>query len=45
MSDEEKARRADLVIDNSGPVDVTRHQVEAIYAVLKSLAMQQISGR
>jgi len=45
MSDEEKARRADLVIDNSGPIDVTRHQVEAIYAVLKGLAMQQISGR
>jgi dephospho-CoA kinase len=38
ISDDEKMRRADFVIDNSGPVDVTRHQVERIYAELKVLA-------
>ena len=38
MSDDEKMRRADFVIDNSGPVDVTRHQVERMYAELKVLA-------
>jgi dephospho-CoA kinase len=38
MSDEEKARRADFVIDNSGPVEETRHQVQRIYSELKVLA-------
>lgn len=38
MADDEKARRADFVIDNSGPADTTRHQVERIYAELKVLA-------
>jgi dephospho-CoA kinase len=38
LSDEEKRRRADFIIDNSGPVDVTRHQVERISAELKVLA-------
>jgi dephospho-CoA kinase len=38
MPDEEKARRADFVIDNSGPPDATRHQVERIYAEMKVLA-------
>lgn len=38
MPDEEKARRADFVIDNSGPATETRHQVERIYAELKVLA-------
>ncbi len=38
LPDEEKARRADFVVDNSGPVDLTRHQVERIYAELKVLA-------
>jgi dephospho-CoA kinase len=38
MPDEEKARRADFVIDNSGPVEETRHQVERIYSELKVLA-------
>jgi len=38
MPDEEKARRADFVIDNSSPPDATRHQVERIYAELKVLA-------
>jgi dephospho-CoA kinase len=38
ISDEEKARRADFVIDNSGSVEETRHQVQRIYAELKVLA-------
>lgn len=37
MSDEEKARRADFVIDNSGSVEETRHQVQRIYSELKIL--------
>src|SRR5262245_30449290 len=45
MSDDEKTRRADFVIDNSGPVDVTRHQVERIYAELKVLAKRLIFDR
>lgn len=45
MPDEEKARRADYVIDNSGPVDLTRHQVERIYAELKVLAKRLIFDR
>jgi dephospho-CoA kinase len=38
MPDEEKARRADFVIDNSGTVEETRHQVQRIYSELKVLA-------
>jgi dephospho-CoA kinase len=38
MPDDEKARRADFVIDNSGPVGETRHQVQRIYSELKVLA-------
>ena len=38
ISDEEKARRADFVIDNSGSVEETRHQVQRIYSELKVLA-------
>jgi dephospho-CoA kinase len=38
LSDEEKMRRADFVIDNSGPLDATRRQVQEIYAKLKALA-------
>jgi dephospho-CoA kinase len=38
LPDEEKMRRADFVIDNSGPLDATRSQVEHIYAELKALA-------
>lgn len=38
MPDEEKARRADFVIDNSGQVEETRHQVQRIYSELKVLA-------
>ena len=38
IPDEEKARRADFVIDNSGSVEETRHQVQRIYAEFKALA-------
>jgi dephospho-CoA kinase len=38
LTDEEKAHRADFVIDNSGPLELTRHQAERIYAELKVLA-------
>ena len=38
IPDEEKAGRADFVIDNSGSVEETRHQVQRIYAELKVLA-------
>lgn len=38
MADEEKSRRADFVIDNSGSVEETRHQVQQIYSELKVLA-------
>jgi dephospho-CoA kinase len=38
MPDEEKARRADFVIANSGSVEETRHQVQRIYSELKVLA-------
>jgi len=38
MPDEEKARRADFVIDNSGSVEETRHQVQRIYSELNVLA-------
>lgn len=38
MPDDEKARRADFVIDNSGSVEETRHQVQRIYSELKVLA-------
>ena len=38
IPDEEKARRADFVIDNSGSVEETRHEVQRIYAELKVLA-------
>ena len=40
MPDEEKARRADFVIDNSGSSEETRHQVQRIYSELKVLAKQ-----
>jgi dephospho-CoA kinase len=38
FSDEEKMRRADFVIDNSGPLDATRRQVKDIFAKLNALA-------
>jgi len=34
MDPEEKARRADYVIDNSGDLDATRTQVAELYANL-----------
>lgn len=39
LPDEEKMRRADFVIDNSGSLDRTRQQVERIYAELKTMAI------
>ena len=45
ISDEEKARRADFVVDNSGSVEETRHQVQGIYAELKLLAKRPVSDR
>ena len=45
IPDEEKARRADFVIDNSGSVEETRHQVQRIYAELKVLAKRPVSDR
>lgn len=38
FSDEEKARQADYVIDNSGTLEATRQQVERIYRELSSQA-------
>jgi dephospho-CoA kinase len=38
LSDEEKARRADYVIDNCGPMEATREQVRRIFAELKQLS-------
>lgn len=38
IPDEEKVKRADFVIDNSGPQEQTRKQVEKIFAELKVLA-------
>ena len=42
MPDEEKARRANFVIDNSGSVEETRHQVQRIYTDLKVLAKRLV---
>jgi dephospho-CoA kinase len=36
--DEEKIRRADYVIDNSGPLEQTQAQVKKVFAELKELA-------
>jgi dephospho-CoA kinase len=41
IPDEEKVRRADYVVDNSGPLDRTRQQVARIFAELKTLAMRK----
>ena len=38
MPDDDKARRADFVIDNSSSLEETRHQVQRIYSELKVLA-------
>jgi dephospho-CoA kinase len=42
IPDEEKARRADFLIDNSGSVEETRHQVQRIYTELKVLARRLV---
>ena len=44
-SDEEKARLADYVIDNSGALDQTRRQVERIYTELRAVAPSTARGR
>jgi dephospho-CoA kinase len=41
LADTEKIRRADYVIDNSGPLDRTQQQAARIYAELKVLAISQ----
>lgn len=43
LTDDEKIRRADFVIDNSGPLERTRQQVERIYAELKVQAIGKTS--
>lgn len=43
LTDNEKVRRADYVIDNSGSLDHTRRQVERVYAELKVLAIGKSS--
>jgi len=45
ISDEEKARQADFVIDNSGSIEETRQQVQRIYAELKTLAKRPVFDR
>jgi dephospho-CoA kinase len=44
-SDEEKARQADYVIDNSGALELTRRQVERIYTELRAAAPSPAGGR
>ena len=41
LSDDEKVRRADFVIDNSGALELTRQQVEKIYSEFRVLAKRQ----
>lgn len=43
LTDHEKVRRADYVIDNSGSLEHTRRQVERVYAELKVLAIGKSS--
>lgn len=38
LPDDEKIRRASYVIDNSGPLDLTRNQVQRVFWELKTLA-------
>jgi len=42
ISDEEKARRADYVIDNSHSLEETSHQVQRIYGELKVLSKRAL---
>jgi dephospho-CoA kinase len=41
LSDDDKVRRADFVVDNSGPLELTRAQVEKIYSELRVLAKRK----
>lgn len=41
FTDDEKVRRADYVIDNSGTLELTRHQIQKIYSELKVQAKRQ----
>ena len=45
MTDQEKARLADFVVDNSGTLHSTRQQVDRIYKALKALAQRPVSER
>ena len=45
IAEEEKARRADYVVDNSGTPEATEQQVEKIYAELARLAIEQTATR
>jgi dephospho-CoA kinase len=45
ISDEDKARRADYVIDNSASPDETSHQVHRIYAELQVLSKRLFCDR
>lgn len=45
LSDDEKSHRADYVIDNSGALEVTHHQVERIFSELKVLAKRDAFQR
>jgi dephospho-CoA kinase len=45
IPDDEKARRAHYVIDNSASLEETSHQVQRIYADLKVLAKRLFSDR
>ena len=44
FSDEEKARHADYVIDNSGPLSETERQVEKIWNELRSQQQRGVPG-
>jgi dephospho-CoA kinase len=41
LSDDDKVRRADFVVDNSGPLELTRAQVEKIYSELRVMAKRK----
>ena len=45
MTDQEKAKLADYVIDNSGGLATTREQVDRIYRELKTLAQRPLADR
>lgn len=45
LTDDEKVRRADFVIDNSGALELTRQQVDRIYSELKMMAKRHAFQR